>query len=284
MKAIKIIAFAITALIAVGCKSNKTSDTQNVNKSPIMKVENYKLVWSEDFEGELLNEQIWNRQVEKAGRFNQEWQRYTDNLENAYLSDGKLIIKTIHEGDFHSPGKYTSARLNTAQKKTFKYGKIVSRIKLPKGNGIWPAFWTLGANIDENGGDTKWPECGEIDILELYGTKSNAVVEANAHFANSQNNHENMGAKDFHLKQGIFADGFHEFALEWNETKLIWSLDGQAFATMDISDKKKFSEFHHEHFLLLNIAVGGQWSGSPDETTSFPQTMEVDWIRCYEKA
>ncbi|WP_340102868.1 glycoside hydrolase family 16 protein [Rhodohalobacter sp. 8-1] len=98
-----------------------------------------------------------NRQVVYAGQFNEEWQRYTDSSENSYVEDGNLVIKAIHEGDTHGMDEYTSARLNTANKQTWKYGKIAARIKLPYGEGIWSSFWMLGANIDENGSDTPGP-------------------------------------------------------------------------------------------------------------------------------
>ena len=193
-----------------------------------------------------------------------------------------MVIKAIHKSNKHGHNQYTSARLHTANKQAWKYGKIAARIKLPKGKGIWPAFWMLGANIDENGGDTPWPQSGEIDILELYGTEDNAVVEANIHYADKNNVHANMGAVAYKLKEGIFADAFHIFELEWNQNTLTWLVDGQAYATTSINTSER-NEFHHEFFLLLNIAVGGTYAGWPDETTVFPQHMYVDWIRVYKK-
>jgi len=117
----------------------------------------WKLSWSDEFDNETLDESIWNFQVEKAGRFNKEWQRYTNSSKNAYVENSCLVLKANHESDIHGPDQYTSARLHTAHKFSFKYGKLAARIKLPHGNGIWPAFWMLGTNIDENGGDTPWP-------------------------------------------------------------------------------------------------------------------------------
>jgi beta-glucanase (GH16 family) len=145
----------------------------------------WELAWSDEFMSETIDKTIWNFQVVEAGRFNDEWQRYTDSNENAYIENNCLVIKAIHESDVHGMDQYTSARLNTAQKRAFKYGKIAARIKLPQGEGIWPAFWMLGANIDENGGDTPWPQSGEIDILELYGSKDDGAIEANAHYSDA---------------------------------------------------------------------------------------------------
>lgn len=241
----------------------------------------WKLVWADEFDGESLNEQNWNRQVVEAGRFNEEWQRYTNSEENAFLEDGKLVIRAIHESTKHGENQYTSARLNTANKQSWKYGKIVARIKLPEGEGIWPAFWMLGANIDENGGDTPWPQTGEIDILELYGSKDDGAVEANIHYADENDEHAMMGAETFTLSEGKFSDDFHIFELEWDHRAITWRVDGEAYATVDITDEV-YAEFHEEFFLLLNIAVGGTWAGRPDETTSFPQQMYVDWVRVYQ--
>lgn len=242
----------------------------------------WQLIWEDNFDGKKLNKKYWNRQVEPAGRFNDEWQRYTKDKKNAYLKDGVLVLEAIHESDRHGMDQYTSARLNTANKVKFTYGKIVASIKLPKGKGIWPAFWMLGNNIDENGGDTRWPQCGEIDILELWGSRDDAVVEANIHYANLSGKHEMMGAKSYHLKEGIFADDFHEFELEWSAKELIWRVDGETYAKKDISSYK-FDAFRKDFFLLLNIAVGGQYAARPDETSPLPQKMYVDYIKVYQK-
>ena len=242
----------------------------------------WELVWSDEFEGEAIDTENWNFQVVEAGRFNDEWQRYTDSGENAYLDDGCLVIRAIHESDRHAKDQYTSARLNTANKRAWTYGKIAARIQLPHGRGVWPAFWMLGANIEENGGDTPWPQSGEIDILEFYGSKDEAVVEANIHYAGATGRHANMGAVPYRLPQGRFADSFHGFELEWNEDSLTWCVDGEQFASTSIAGEA-FSEFHEDFFILLNIAVGGRAAGRPDETTPFPLHMYVDWVRVYQK-
>lgn len=242
----------------------------------------YTLVWADEFEAAALDTTSWNRQVLEAGRFNEEWQRYTGSTENAYLKDGSLVIEAIHTGDKHGPDQYTSARLNTANKQSWKYGRIAARIKLPHGEGIWPAFWMLGANISENGGDTPWPQSGEIDILELYGSKDDGAVEANIHYADAEDNHAMMGAVTFELEEGRFADDFHIFELQWDADSIAWLVDGQQYASVNITDPV-MSEFHKEHFILLNVAVGGTWAGRPDETTVFPQKMVIDWVRVHQK-
>ncbi len=244
--------------------------------------ETWTLVWADEFDGDAINDNNWNFQVEPAGRFNEEWQRYTNSSENAYIENNQLVVKAIHEGESHGMDQYSSARLNTANKQTWKYGKIAARIKLPEGKGIWPAFWMLGANINENGGDTPWPQCGEIDILELYGSKDDGAVEANLHYADASGDHASMGAAFYELEEGKFADDFHVFALEWDAERIAWLVDEQEYASMPLTTDD-LSEFHQEYFLLLNIAVGGTWAGYPDDTTQFPQYMYVDWVRVYQK-
>ena len=287
------IVFLIASIGFTSCMNNekkksmvetKVKDSASNTKSEAYQPgKDWKLTWSDDFEGDTINSNNWNRQVVKAGRFNEEWQRYTNSDDNAYIEDGKLVIKAIHESDKRGLDQYTSARLNTVNKQSWKHGKIVARCKLPQGKGIWPAFWMLGVNIDENGGDTPWPQCGEIDIFELYGTNDDGVVEANLHYADASDSHAQMGAKLFKLEQGKFADAFHNFELEWDENKVAWFVDGEQYASINISEDE-FSEFHREFFILLNIAVGGTWAGRPDATTNFPQHMYVDWIRVYQKA
>ena len=291
MKKIVIISVMLMALLS--CKEsivkNNSGDQKKVKDAVSnLKEETYQpgvdwnLVWSDEFEADKIDADNWNFQEEAAGRFNDEWQRYTSSKENAYIDNNCLVIKAIHESDTHGMNQYTSARMHTANKQTWKYGRIAARMKLPEGNGIWPAFWMLGANIEENGGDTLWPQSGEIDILELYGSKDDGVVEANAHYADASGLHGDMGGAAFKLEQGKFADAFHIFELEWDVNKIAWFVDGKQFASMSISEDE-LSEFHKDFFILFNIAVGGTYAGSPDATTQFPQLMYVDWVRVYQK-
>ncbi len=258
------------------------SSTTSENEYDFELGQDWKLDWSDEFEADSIDKNNWNFQVVEAGHFNDEWQRYTDNSDNVYIEDGCLIIKAIHESDVHGMNQYTSARLHTANKYSFRYGKIAARIKLPFSEGIWPAFWMLGSNIDENGGDTPWPQSGEIDILELYGSKDDAAIEANAHYADASGSHANMGAVSFKLEEGKFADAFHIFELEWNANRVTWLVDGVEYTSMPIT-ADELSEFQKEFFILLNAAVGGEWAGRPDSNSVFPQYMYVDWIRVYKK-
>jgi beta-glucanase (GH16 family) len=287
-----LVSISIVALLLLSCldkgKNSAVDQEKGHQSAPSEKEyqhapgQDWKLAWSDEFRADTIDESNWNLQVVEAGRFNDEWQRYTNSNQNAYIEDGCLVIKAIHESDKHGMNQYTSARLNTANKQTWKYGKVAARIKLPHGTGIWPAFWMLGANINENGGDTPWPQSGEIDILELYGSKDDAVVEANLHYANNAGAHKMMGAKSYKLKHGKFADAFHVFELEWDANEIVWLVDGERYASMPIK-AKMLSEFHKPFFILLNLAVGGTYAGRPDATSTFPQYMYVDWVRVYQK-
>lgn len=243
----------------------------------------WQLVWSDEFDGESLDTDMWTRQVVEAGRFNEELQRYTASADNAYLEDGCLVIKALHEGDGHGPGRYTSARLHTDPARGWRFGRIAARIQLPYGRGIWPAFWMLGTNIDEVGGDTPWPRSGEIDILEMYGSKDDGAVEVNMHYADRDGRPASMGAVATALPAGRFADRFHVFELEWSAASLKWFVDGQRIASTSIAGSE-FSAFRRDFFILLNMAVGGSSAGRPDETTPFPQYMYIDWVRVYQRA
>ncbi len=277
-------------LVLSGCHLNEAANEGDAVRYPAANLQDdsyqpgasWNLVWADEFKGTSIDEAYWRFQVVKAGRFNQEWQRYTASGENAYIENDCLVIRANHESDNHGLDQYTSARLHTVPERAWKYGKIAARIQLPYGQGIWPAFWMLGANINENGGDTPWPQSGEIDILELYGTKSDSVVEANIHYAGKTGSHASMGSVQFKLDEGKFADAFHVFELEWDSNRLQWSVDGKPYASTSIASEE-FSEFHKKFFILLNIAVGGKAAGRPDDTTVFPQFMYVDWVRIYQR-
>jgi len=246
---ISLVTFTVISCMDKNKKISTNESQSATNAIPKAKTDvyqpglNWKLVWADEFKGSSIDTANWSFQVEEAGRFNKEWQRYTNSINNAYISDDCLVIKAIHESDVHGMDQYTSARLHTAKKHSWKYGKIAARIKLPEGKGIWPAFWMLGTNIDENGGDTPWPQSGEIDILELYGSKDDAVVEVNLHYADASNSHANMGAAAYKLKEGKFSDAFHLFELEWDDQKITWFVDGEQVAFFPITSEE-LSEFH----------------------------------------
>ena len=235
--------------------------------------QNWQLVWSDEFEGSELDQSVWTREVGGNGWGNNELQYYTDRTVNSHLENGLLIITALEEN--YGGRNYTSARIKTQDKKFFKYGKMEARIKLPFGQGLWPAFWMLGQSFPVVG----WPACGEIDIMEMIGgeNKDNTVY-GTAHWKENGQHQQNGGS--YTLNSGIFADDFHRFLVIWNENLIQWYVDDFLYHVVNITSPQQ-SEFHEDFFFILNVAIGG-WAGSPDSSTIFPQTMEVDYVRVYK--
>lgn len=237
------------------------------------------LIWREEFIHTGSPDQSrWNMETGGGGWGNNELQTYTDSEDNAYVDNGVLTITAIDEGG----GAYTSARMTTQGKFDFKYGRIEARIKLPYGKGLWPAFWMLGANFNQVG----WPYCGEIDIMEMVGgdvePNSDNTVHATMHWWNDTESVKADYGLPYTLPNGIFADDFHVFGVEWDAQSVRAYMDGIEYYVADITPSD-LSEFQENFFIILNLAVGGDWPGSPDDTTVFPQTMEVDWVRVYSE-
>ncbi len=240
----------------------------------------YELVWAEEFDYTgFPDPTIWNMEIGNNNGANSERQYYTRNdTDNCWVDSGRMVITAIKEN--FGGQAYTSARINTKGKAEFMYGKVEARLKLPYGQGIWPAFWMLGANIDQ----VSWPRCGEIDIMEMIGgvDPRDRTSYGTNHWADVNGNHAQYGGSK-RLTSGRFADDFHIFSMEWNSQKTNWFLDGVQFATMNITPSA-LSEFHQKYFIILNLAVGGTWPGYPDATTIFPQKFEVDYVRVYKLA
>lgn len=235
------------------------------------------LIWSDEFNYEGLPDTTkWAFQIGGHGWGNQEWQYYTDSTNNAVVKNGSLHI--IARKEKYDKWNYTSARLYTYPTgQFFKYGKIEARIKLPYGQGIWPAFWLLGVNINK----ISWPACGEIDVMEMIGgSKRENTVHGTLHWKKTAGNHTYKGGK-LELDGADFSEAFHVFSVQWNEDKVIWYVDSEAYFELSIAGEE-MKAFHKEFYMLLNLAVGGRWPGYPDETTTFPQVMEVDWVRVYK--
>jgi beta-glucanase (GH16 family) len=228
----------------------------------------------------------WTAEIGGKGWGNQELQYYTNSIGNAYHDgNGSLVIKLIELEPpltlscWYGPCKYTSARLVTKKKFEQKYGRMEARIKVPSGRGFWPAFWMLGSDIGQNG----WPDCGEIDIMENIGREP-ATVHGTIHGPGYSG--ANGIGSSFTLPDGeAFSDKFHVFAVEWSEEKIIWYIDGREFQTLTPEDLPENSEwvFDHPFFLIMNLAIGGPWSGNPDESTVFPGVMMIDYVRVYKR-
>ena len=238
--------------------------------------QDYELVWSEEFDGTSLNTNIWQYEVNGDGGGNNELQYYTDRPVNLEVKDG--ILNIIARKEQYLGKEYTSARINTRGKLNIKYGKIQARMKMPYGQGVWPAFWMLGSSFESEG----WPDCGEIDIMEMVGGdgKDNTIYSTLHWGPWVDGGHPNYG-QSYTLPSGIFADDFHIIETEWNNNFVKTYCDGTLFYTIDISGQG-LEAFHDLFFLIVNLAVGGNWPGSPDGTTVFPQYFQIDYIRLYQ--
>ena len=238
---------------------------------------NWQLAWSDEFTNNTLDASSWSHELGDgsdqgiAGWGNNELQFYRQ--ENLVLADGILTINAREES--FGGRSYTSSRIKTQGKRSFRYGRVDVRAKLPQGQGMWPAIWMLGENILTN----PWPASGEIDIMEMIGGSGREnTVHGTIHWDNS--GQQSSGGSTA-LSGATFSDDFHVFRIEWNANAIRWFVDGQQFHIESIAATHQ-SELRNEFFILLNVAVGGNWPGAPDASTVFPQQMQVDYIRVYQ--
>jgi len=226
-----------------------------------------KMIWSDEFNYSGLPDSVkWGHEVGYIANHEQQYYTYR-RIENSIVQDGNLMI--IGRKEPYDTFQYTSARINTLGKFSFKYGKVEARMKLPVGQGIWPAFWMMGDNIPQVG----WPRCGEIDIMEHINTTMELV--GTAHWHNQR--HVSSGSTT-----PCDVTQFHNYAVEWNQDSIRWLLDGNRYYAISIKDSvNSTGEFHQPFFLLLNLAIGGNWPKNPDSTTVFPDTVFVDYVRVF---
>ena len=245
---------------------------------------NWVLTWSDEFEapdGSGPDPKKWTAETGGGGWGNNELEYYTARRTNSRVEKGNLVIDALQE-NFTGPDgltrEYTSARLKTEKLFTQKYGKFEARIRIPKGQGMWPAFWMLGDDIPTAG----WPACGEIDIMENIGRES-GTVHGTIH-GPGYSRDKSLGAP-YRVSGGNVADDFHLFGVEWEPEEIRFYVDGQLYETRTPADLPAGRRwvFDHPFFLILNVAVGGGWPGNPDASTKFPQQMLVDYVRVYSR-
>jgi beta-glucanase (GH16 family) len=237
------------------------------------------LTWSDEFDatdGTPPDPNTWTPEIGGDGWGNQEREYYTGELANAVQQGGSLVITATPDGAsgrscWYGACRYTSARLITQGHFSQRYGKFEARIQIPAGQGIWPAFWLLGDNIDDVG----WPACGEIDVMENIGSTP-ATVYGSVHGTGVSH------TASYDLAAGAFADDFHVYGIEWEPQTVRFYVDGDLYDTRTQQGSGGTWPFDDgPEFLLLNVAVGGSWPGDPDASTVFPQQMKVDWVRVY---
>jgi beta-glucanase (GH16 family) len=243
------------------------------DSAPPNTVDGYTLVWSDEFNGADGSPVDPSKWVHETGgnNANDELEYYSDSIDNSQQLGGNLVITATSDGQ----GNYTSARINTSASFSPQYGRIEARAQLPFGQGLWPAFWMLGDNI----GDVGWPACGEIDIMETIGTD---VGE----------NHGSLHSPGWDPTAvcspaggAQLSDGFHTYAVEWDPGEIRFYLDDTLYETQDASGAPDGAWVfdNQPFFIIINVAVGGDWPGNPDSTTVFPQKLLVDWVRVYQK-
>ena len=245
-----------------------------VNADPRAYADYTDLVWSDEFDGSALDPAKWDYETGGGGWGNNELEYYTNTTDNAFVTGGSLNIVARQQAQ--GGRNYTSARLITKGKQNFTFGRVDVRAKLPRGQGIWPAIWMLGADIDQN----NWPKCGEIDMMELRGQEPNKFLTT-MHFGSSTADHRLKGSPDQVLASGSFSDAYHIFSSVRSKDQIRFYLDGNLYYTFTGSDASPYP-FNNPFFAILNVAVGGDFLGSPDATTVFPQTMQVDYVRYYQ--
>jgi len=270
--------YTLITSLAITCGSQTTTTPTKSN--------GWTLVWSDEFDGpngSPVDRSKWAFDIGGQGRGNRELEYYTDRSENASVHNGNLVIKTLREKYTGPDGvtrNYTSARLKTFGKFLQTYGRFEARIKIPDGQGLWPAFWMLGDDIDRVG----WPACGEIDVMENIG-KEPDIIHGSIHGPGYIGDTGIEAPYKLPAKQR-FADDFHIFAVEWDADSITFYVDQNLYVRRTRADLQPGWKwvFDKPFFLILNLAVGGDWPGNPDSATVFPQAMLVDYVRVYQRS
>ena len=252
------------------------------NQESTDKNEKWNLVWEDNFNGDYLNLQDWNYETHEPGWVNNELQEYTDDIRIIYVYNGNLVIKAIKE-ETEDGIKYTSGKVTTQNKHDYKYGRFEARLKVPEGQGLWPAFWMMPTEEELYG---SWPRCGEIDIMEVLGHEPNEAY-GTIHYGNPHQ--ESQGS--YILNGETFSDDYHVFAVEWEPSEMRFYIDGNLYHTVNNWYTKQEggdeitypAPFDQPFYLQFNLAVGGNWPGNPDETTNFDNAeYKIDYVRVYQ--
>ena len=245
--------------------------------------EGYYLVWHDEFDGEELDPTNWAAEYHRPGWVNNELQTYVVDGENYFIEDGDLVIQPLTGTNDNGRAFYTSGRINTYHLHAFTYGRVEARIRVPEGQGFLPAFWMM--SDDESYGT--WPKSGEIDIMEILGSDTDTLY-GTLHYGNPHL--QNQGIYD--LPSGDFASEYHVFAIEWEPGEIRWYCDDVCYYTtnywysaMDGQEPNEYpAPFNQPFYIILNVAVGGNWPGDPDENTPFDERaqMRVDYVRVFQ--
>jgi beta-glucanase (GH16 family) len=246
---------------------------------PIEPPEGMELVWSDEFDGDDIDRSNWTYDIGGWGWGNGEAQYYTDRTENARLQNGLLVIE-LRQEQFEG-SYYTSARLKTQGLQEFQYGRMEARIKVPKGAGTWPAFWMLGSGFEQDAPDpeNRWPNVGEIDIMEYVGREPDLVIGTiHGPGYSGAGGRSKWNRQDFDI-----ADDFHTFAIDWDAEGIRWFFDGEMYFEIgpeDLGDREWV--FDQPFFFILNLALGGTLGGNIALDLEYPIQYYVDYVRVYQ--
>jgi len=268
-KIILIVVLIVQGIIFMQCSNNSQPEEQN-----------WQIVWQDEFEGplgQLPDSTRWAYDTwgNGSGWGNNQLEYNSDRPENVSL-DGEGHLAIVARKELYEGLNYTSARIKSQGLFEVSYGRFEARIKLPWGQGIWPAFWMLGNDIDT----VSWPQCGEIDIMEYRGQEP-SKVEGTLH-GPGYSGGQGIGTT-YTLNNARFDVDFHTFSIEWTVDSINWYVDDELYQTLTPGDVTGDWVYDHPYFILLNLAVGGNWVGPPDENTIFPQTMLIDYVRVYQE-
>ena len=270
-----VIAVAVLSLTACG---NEVTEVVEVPE-----IDGYELLWHDEFSGKKMDETIWSYDPHEPGWTNNELQEYTKSTKNVFVKDGKMVLKAI-KTKRDADDYYTSGKIKSQNKQDFMYGKVVVSAKVPEGQGLWPAIWMMPTDENLYG---QWPKCGEIDIMEVLG---NDVKTAYSTVHYGEPHAEQQGT--LVLTDSTFADDFHEYSVEWEPGEMRWYIDDQEvlvvndwYSAIKGAEEKPYpAPFNQTFFVQMNLAVGGDWPGNPDETTDFDNAeFLIDYVRVYQK-
>lgn len=270
--------FIMLAALLTSCNGQPVTNERAIYNNPSNDTTGgtYKLVWSDEFNEKTVNNAVWTFESGTGGNGwgNNELEYYTGRPVNVKTEGGNLVI-TARKEDYENR-HYTSARIKTKNHGDWLYGKFVARMKLPKGEGMWPAFWLMPTESAYGG----WPHSGEIDIMEMIGAEPSTVY-GTAHYG-TQTHHQHGCHTS--IGQGTLSDGFHTYSVEWSPDNIRWFFDGKQYCQVSKSSiAPEHWPFDQNFYIILNLAVGGNWPGNPDSSTVFPQKLIVDYVRVYQK-
>jgi len=286
MKNTKIISsiLALSMLVPLASCGKKAEET-GAAKTETPAIEGYNLLWSDEFDGSgEMDLTKWNYEPHEPGWTNNELQEYTTSTDNVFVRDGNLVLKALKtekDGITH----YTSGKVTGQNKTDFKYGKVVVSAKVPEGQGLWPAIWMMPKDESYYG---QWPKCGEIDIMESLGHDT-TVSYSTIHYGEPHGEQQGTITKEGDER---FSAKFHEYSVEWEPGEMRFYTDGELvltcndwFTAVEGEDDKPYpAPFDQPFFVQMNLAVGGDWPGNPDETTNFDNAeFLIDYVRVYQK-